>query len=77
MSKKMNNEIKTITEAANSILRTSYMQKNESVRNELHAIITHTLISSNMYHGFNYYTVKNNTLRLAGKETSLVQFYIV
>lgn len=77
MSKKMNKEVKLIVENANEMLRTKLMQENKHDRETITSYLSHMLLQRNMYHGFNYYVEKDGSLRLAGKETTLIQFYIV
>lgn len=77
MSKKMSKEIKLIVESTNKMLLTKEMQENKEDRDTITSFLSYLLLQRNMYHGFNYYIEKDGNLRLAGKETNLVQFYIV
>ena len=77
MARKMTNDVKVIVESANAMLKTQMMQKNKSDRETILSYINYMLLQKNMYHGFNYYVERKGMLRLAGKETNLIQFYIV
>ena len=76
--KKMTKDIRYVVEEANRILATPYMQNNDSERECLHHFISHLLLEKNMYHGFNYFVEDEVIgLRLAGRETKIIQFYVV
>lgn len=77
MSKKMNKDVKIIVDSANQMLRTKMMQQNQSDRETITFYISNMLLQKNMYHGFNYFMEKDGMLKLAGKETDLIQFYVV
>lgn len=77
MSKKMSKDVKLIVENANEMLRTKLMQENKHDRETITSYLSYMLLQRNMYHGFNYYVEKDGIFRLAGKETSLIQFYVV
>lgn len=82
MSRKMTKDIKYVVEEANKLLNTPSMQNNKNEREAIFWFVNHLLLEKNMYHGFNHYIEKTlpngeKILCHAGKETSLVQFYIV
>lgn len=53
------------------------MTYQEIIGSDLFVIISAFLSSENMYHGFNYYIYdQSGILRLAGRETNIIQFYV-
>ena len=77
MARKMTKDITFMVEEANIGLRGKYMQNNADARTSLTSFISHILLNKRMYHGFNYFVEdEDGNLTLAGKETTLIQFYI-
>lgn len=77
MAKKMTKDITFMVEEANKSFRSKYMQTNEDARASLSSFISHILLNKRMYHGFNYFVEdEDGNLKLAGKETTLIQFYV-
>ena len=81
MSKKMTKDIKYTVEQANKLLATPLLQMDSNARETLHHFIQHILLEKNMYHGFNFFVEVTlpsgkKMLKLAGKETTLIQFYV-
>ncbi len=71
----MTKDIKFMVERANYELATGYLQNHKEAREELVEFIGRILLMRNMYYGFNYYKEVDGNLVLAGKETTLIQFY--
>jgi hypothetical protein len=76
MARKMSNDVKYMTEIANKMLASEHLQNNKEARASVCGLVDCVLLNKHMYHGFNYYEKKDGNLVLAGKETTLIQFYI-
>lgn len=75
-TKKMTKDIKYVIEEVNKQLRNSILLKSYKV--SIFSFACHLLMDKGMYHGFNYYLYDTNgNLKLAGKETDIVQLYVV
>ncbi len=78
----MTKDIRYVVEEANKSLASEFMQTHDEARTHLCSFIDHVLLDKHMYHGFNYFVKKalpngDETLCLAGKETNLIQFYVI
>ena len=76
MARKMSAQTRLMVETANVMLSSKYMQENDDARTAICELVDNVLLNSNQYHGYNYYKEVDGRLRLAGEETTLIQFYV-
>ena len=76
MARKMSAQTRLMVVTANVMLSSKYMQENVDARTAICELVDNVLLNSNQYHGYNCYKEVDGRLRLAGEETTLIQFYV-